>query len=122
MAASDLVAAWLARADELAPYAAPAAEAFRRAAGELKEALRSEANEIVTLDEAATLSGYSADHLRHLVSDGRIPNAGKKNAPRIRRGDIPRKASKTAAPYNPQADAINLESRRFRRAHGTHHV
>lgn len=54
---------------------------------------RAEANELLNLQEAARESGYSADHLGRLVRDGRIRNAGRPNAPRVRRGELPRKAS-----------------------------
>jgi hypothetical protein len=45
----------------------------------------------LTLDEAAEESGYSAAHLSRLLSEGALRNAGKPGAPRIRRGDLPRK-------------------------------
>jgi hypothetical protein len=45
--------------------------------------------EILTLAEAAQESGYSGDHLRHLIADGTLDNAGRKGSPRIRRGDLP---------------------------------
>lgn len=46
----------------------------------------------LTLRQAAKESGYSADHLGRLVRAGQIPNAGRPNAPRIRRRDLPQKA------------------------------
>ncbi len=45
----------------------------------------------MTVAEAALESGLSEDHLRHGVADGKIPNAGRKGAPRIRRADLPLK-------------------------------
>ncbi len=48
-------------------------------------------NEILTLDQAAAESGYSKDHLSLLITQGKLPNAGKKGAPRVRRRDLPRK-------------------------------
>jgi hypothetical protein len=39
----------------------------------------------------AAASGYSTDHLTALIRKGTLPNAGRKHAPRIRRGDLPRK-------------------------------
>jgi hypothetical protein len=42
------------------------------------------------------VSGYSADHLGELVREGKIPNAGRKNAPLIRRLDLPMKAGRRA--------------------------
>jgi hypothetical protein len=46
----------------------------------------------LNLTAAAVESGYSADYLGRLVKNGAIPNAGRPNAPSIRRSDLPRKA------------------------------
>lgn len=46
---------------------------------------------VLTIAEAARLSGYSADHLRREILHGRIPNGGRKRKPGIRRADVPRK-------------------------------
>ena len=59
---------------------------------ELRIARRAELEELLTLTQVAQLSGYSKDYLRELLYTGTIPNAGRKNAPRIRRRDVPRKA------------------------------
>ena len=50
------------------------------AAKELEEALAKGLTEVLTLEEAAAESGYSADHLGRLLADGTIPNAGRKYA------------------------------------------
>jgi hypothetical protein len=47
--------------------------------------------ELLTLTEAACRSGYTREHLGRLVASGTIPNAGRRNAPRIRAADLPRK-------------------------------
>lgn len=60
-------------------------------ARELEKLLNLGLDEELTLAEAAEVSGYSKSHLRHLVSDGEIPNAGRKGRPRIRRADLPMK-------------------------------
>lgn len=52
---------------------------------------RGDADDTLNLQEAARESGYSADHLGRLLRDGKLPNAGRANAPRIRRRDLPRK-------------------------------
>lgn len=52
----------------------------------------------LNLQEAAAESGYSPDHLGALVRQGKIPNAGRPNAPRIRRSDLPRKPSSLRPP------------------------
>jgi hypothetical protein len=45
----------------------------------------------LSLTAAAAESGYSPGHLGREVKAGRIPNAGRENAPRILRRDLPRK-------------------------------
>ena len=87
----ELEGFWLARAKELDPYNAGAAHAYRTAAADLSAARRALADEVLTLDEAAEASGYSKDHLERLIRDGKIPNAGRLHAPRIRRHDVPRR-------------------------------
>lgn len=47
--------------------------------------------EALTLDEAATESGYSYSALQKKVASGELHNAGRKGSPRIRRSDVPRK-------------------------------
>jgi hypothetical protein len=54
---------------------------------------RAKATEALTLEEAARESGYTSDHLGKLLRVGAIPNAGRKNAPRILRRHLPRKPS-----------------------------
>jgi hypothetical protein len=67
----------------------PQAKVLERCASQLQEALQEQEGELLTLTEASKESGYSADHLGRLIKDGKIPNAGRKGAPRIRRGDLP---------------------------------
>ena len=63
-------------------------------AEKLEQALQEQANQLLNLQEAADLSGYSADHLGLMVRDVDIPNAGRPGAPKIRLKDLPRKANK----------------------------
>ncbi len=60
-------------------------------ADELETALAEYDQATLTLKEAAAESGYSADHLGKLIRDGKLPNAGRRNAPRLRRQDLPAK-------------------------------
>lgn len=82
-------------------------------AGELETALRDDAHRLVTLDEAAELSGFQADSLRKMVTRGELPNAGRKGAPRFRVADLPKKsgAAKPASAYDPDAHARELARR-----------
>jgi hypothetical protein len=69
--------------------ALPSAASFEVAADELEAALRDEREQPLTLGQAAAESGYSEDHLGRELRLGRVPNAGKRHAPRIRRADLP---------------------------------
>ena len=102
---------WRNRAMEFRAHACePAACAYERAADELQVELRAAQAEVLTLSEAAAESGYSERRLREMVSTGRVTNAGRKGAPRIRRADLPRKASKSQliGGYDPATDAQSL--------------
>ena len=88
-----LAARWKSEADTVEQRYADKASArlLRTVAAELVEVLREEADELLTLAEAADASGYASDTLRHRLSNGSIPNAGVSGKPRIRRGDLPTK-------------------------------
>lgn len=96
-----LIEAWRVRADELRLYAPAAAVAFEHAAEELEQHVSGAAMESLSLKQAEAESGYSADYLGRLVAKGQIPNAGRSNAPRILRRDLPRKASRLPTPAPP---------------------
>jgi hypothetical protein len=64
-------------------------------------------NEILKLDEAARESGYSKDHLSLLISQGKLPNAGKRGAPRVHRRDLPKKP-RSAPPSRTSSGGPNL--------------
>jgi hypothetical protein len=103
---------WLSEASHVRPYNAGAAVAFETAARELEDAMRAMDGEVLTLAEAARESGYSVDHLRHLIASHQISNAGRKGSPRIARKDLPKRAGKVGAMgYDPAADALSLVSR-----------
>lgn len=94
---------WRQRAEGLRRYSEPAANAYEDAASELEQALQALGEVTLTLVQAARECGYSTDHLGSLVRKGTIPNAGRRDAPRIRRSDLPTKAS--TAPGRPQRKA-----------------
>ena len=76
------------------------ATALESCAAELEATLRDRDDTTFSLVEAAKVSGYSADHLGRLVRDGKIPNAGRRGAPRIARRHLPRKATPPAPPQS----------------------
>lgn len=95
----------------------PRARALEWAVTMMEHAIAVRADERLTLDEAALRSGYSADHLARLIRDGRLPNAGRHGAPRVRAGDLPVRAPRAVvadrpAAYDPIADARAIGSRR----------
>ena len=109
MTFAALAGEWYARAEQLTPYAAPAAEAFRRAAAELEATLHEVENETVSLSEAAAIGGYSYDHLQALIASGEITNVGRKHRPRIRRRDVP---IKPGHPLPSPAEPSHFSARR----------
>ena len=118
---------WLTRRDELRRLHAlvDGATLCDELLAELDQIADSGANELLPLHRAAAESGYSVDHLGRLLRDGKLANAGRVNAPRIRRGDLPIKARHAVAldaerSYDPDTDARSLVSRlQHGGAHGT---
>ena len=110
------------RAASLRQWAADegAAKVYEHVADELEEIIRRGEDHALTLAEAARETGYSGEHLGRLIREGKITNAGRKNVPRIRRGDLPHKVRQTGPQiaghgtkrYDPDADARSLLSRR----------
>ena len=88
-----LIAQWRDDAETLRARGAPQqADALANCADELKAALREHDLEALTLNEASRESRYSYSSLQKRVASGELPNVGTKNCPRVRRGDLPRKA------------------------------
>ena len=48
----------------------------------------------LSLPDAVKESGVSYSALQKMLADGRVLNVGEKHRPRIRRGDLPRKAGR----------------------------
>ena len=109
----DLPAHWRERGAFLREYGDPSSgRLWDLAASELERTLGVQAAETLSLAEAARLSGFSADHLGQLVKRGKIPNAGRTGAPRIRREDIPQK--KAGGPGRPSRPK-SVDRERIRR-------
>ena len=93
---ADLAKRWRTEAELLEVHGADQAAATARLhAAQLEVALRDQDDQELTLAEAVQESGCSGRRLRELISEGRVPNAGRTGAPRIRRADLPRKARGT---------------------------
>jgi hypothetical protein len=85
----DLPALWRERAETLRTYGdSNASRVWNIAATELERAMELFAAETLSLAEAARECGYTPDYLGRLIKHGKIVNAGRNNAPRIRRQDL----------------------------------
>lgn len=106
MSPDNFVAKWAAEAELLGRRRAQVdgAALLREVLADFAAVTRADAEEVLNLREAARESGFSADHLGRLVREGRIPNAGRPHAPRVRRRDLPRKPSALRA----EAASLNL--------------
>lgn len=84
----------------------------RRYVAEMLESLAAANDEALTLEEAERESGYHRDTIRHMLANGQLENVGRKGAPRVRRGALPRRAgAKSAGGYDAGADAAALFNR-----------
>jgi hypothetical protein len=109
VASSKLPPLWRDRAKELRPYSEAAAHAYEMAAIELEQAERVSDSEYLNLTQAAKESGYRVRHLRNLIRRGVLKNHGRKGAPRLKREDLPKKA--TALAQNNERPNLRLEKK-----------
>lgn len=106
MTPRQLAESWRADAETLAKHGADSlARICRTHADELDASLRTAANETLDLAAAARESGYSRDRLRHMIAAGDLPNAGRRGAPRIRRGDLPTKPGARSSKFDASSAA-----------------
>lgn len=91
MNAEALASRWREKAATLRPFAEAAALAFEEAATDLERTLAHVESDTLSPRQAAVASGYSAAHIRRLLDEGTIPNAGTEDHPRVRQCDLPRK-------------------------------
>ncbi|HET7462547.1 MAG TPA: hypothetical protein VFJ82_14935 [Longimicrobium sp.] len=93
-------------------------------ANELAAAISRYQMEQLTLKDASALSGYSTSHLRALIADGTLTNAGRKGSPRLLRGELPRKTAVATVPVSGGQsrtkgfDAAAAAQSAMRRMHG----
>ena len=117
MTRDELCAYWAARREELART-----DAYVKGARIIEQFLTDVAavedsaqNAVLSLKEAAIRSGYSAEHLARLIRQGRVSNAGRRFAPRIRVADLPKRRSlarNDSGSYNVDTDARTLRNGR----------
>ena len=96
------------------------ASALDWASDRLEKALRNAQDEVLSLAEASSRSGYSQEHLARLVRTGRIPDLrppGSKARIFIRASDLP---ARPASPHTEGADVHELASRLLGGREGLH--
>jgi hypothetical protein len=87
-----LIDRWREEAEVLRRYASDGqAEVVERLATELEAAVEGWQLEELTLEQAQKETGFAYSTLQRMVAEGRIPNAGDRHKPRIRRQDLPKK-------------------------------
>lgn len=96
----SLVESWREEADSIRVRYADErlAHVLEVAAMDLERAIENTSGQLLTLQQAAERSGYSVEHLGRMVASGKIPNAGRKGAPRIRLADCPVKPQRLTTP------------------------
>lgn len=82
------------------------ARIYRRVAADIRHAIEAADHEVLTLAQAAEVVGCSRDTVRRAVADGRIPNAGRKYAPRVHRGELGIIGKR---PTRPKPGALDIE-------------
>lgn len=87
--ATQLVTEWRSRAQLLRAHGAKApARAIDHLATELEATLARAADELLTPTAAAHETGLHPDSVTRLIRSGKLANAGRPHAPRVRRGDL----------------------------------
>lgn len=94
MTRTEFIGKWAQRAEELGRLSASVdgRRLISEFLAELERLFREEESDILTLEQAAQYSGYSADHIGRSMRRGSIENVGERGRPRVRRGDLPRKS------------------------------
>lgn len=89
----------------------PLVPALMTIADQIEEKAYAHALEELTLQEAAAESGYSYSALQKMVAGGELENLGDKGSPRVRRSDLPKKATVRAQNSAPDLAGMILGAR-----------
>ena len=91
MSDDGLLAKWIARRDEYRKLGVllNGERLCEEVLADLEALSRTETAEVLSLSEAAAISGYTREHLGRLVKQGRLKNVGHPGAPRVIRSDLP---------------------------------
>ncbi len=115
-----LIGQWRCEAETLRKWGAAAqGVVLESCADEMETALKDWQDQLLTPEQAARETGYSAEHLRRKVRGGQLAAErceGAKTHIKIRRGDLPTKprgdrGASPDIPYNPIEDARSIAQR-----------
>jgi len=113
----DFTTRWRCRRDELARLGAQVegAKLCDEVLADFEAVTTAEDEAILGLQEAASGSGYSSDHLRRLVRRGQLRATRRGRRLFFRVGDLPKKLAivdgRPIRPYDPIADARRVATR-----------
>jgi hypothetical protein len=113
MTGEELIAKWTAESDSMRRRGvlvtgAALCDEFLHDVASLLEA---EAETLLTLKEASDRSGYGEEHLGRLIREGKLPNGGRKGAPRLRVRDLPRRPRGNRQPARPGTYNVSTDAR-----------
>jgi len=117
MTRQELLGKWEALREEWSRrgFIAPVGQVVSELLADLEAVSRDEGMELLTLTQAALRSGYSPDTLGRMVANGTLQNMGRKNAPRVRAVDLPRKALRPTSRISQVQDASRQSARASRK-------
>jgi len=84
----DLTTEWREFAHTVSPFARGVAKAFESCADQLEARLATAYTQDLTATQAASILDKTPGHVRCLIREGKLPNRGRKGAPRFRIGDL----------------------------------
>ena len=92
MTLAELLLSWTQRRDEWRKLGVQVdgAKLAAEILAELEQLATADADELLTLTDAAREAQLHPDSIGRAIRQGRIANAGRPNAPRVRRGDLER--------------------------------
>ena len=76
---------------------------------DLEGAIADTGMEPISLEAAEVESGYTRAHLRRLLREGSLPNAGTKSSPTILRMHLPKKPGFGVAQTHPRATSSQMQ-------------
>ena len=109
---AGLVARWNSRSQELAPYSDAAAVAWRRAAEELAECLAEDGDRLLSVAEAALMTGRHRDTIGNAIKNRKLHNYGKPFRPLALSSDLRALFPAIARPMSEGYDA-STDARAF---------